>query len=57
MPKAIIFDMDGVIIDSEPLWRRAMVRGFSKNGLPFTDADSRVTTGMRIDQVISFWNN
>lgn len=57
MPKAVIFDMDGVIIDSEPLWRRAMVRGFSENGLPFTQADSRVTTGMRIDQVIAFWNN
>ena len=57
MPKAVIFDMDGIIIDSEPLWRRAMVSGFTKNGLPFTEADSRVTTGMRIDQVISFWNN
>jgi len=56
MAKAVIFDMDGVIIDSEPLWRRAMVRGFTENGLPFTEADSRVTTGMRIDQVISFWN-
>ena len=57
MLKAVIFDMDGVIIDSEPLWRRAMVRGFGIHGLPFTEADSRVTTGMRIDQVISFWNN
>ncbi|HXU26340.1 MAG TPA: HAD family hydrolase, partial [Bacteroidia bacterium] len=57
MPKAVIFDMDGVIIDSEPLWRRAMVRGFTASGLPFTDNDSRITTGMRIDQVIAFWNN
>jgi HAD superfamily hydrolase (TIGR01509 family) len=56
MPKAVIFDMDGVIIDSEPLWRRAMVRVFNESGLPFTENDSRVTTGMRIDQVISFWN-
>ena len=57
MPKAVIFDMDGVIIDSEPLWRRAMIRVFNASGLPFTDNDCRVTTGMRIDQVISFWNN
>ena len=56
MPKAVIFDMDGVIIDSEPLWRRAMIRVFNASGLPFTDNDCRVTTGMRIDQVISFWN-
>lgn len=56
MPKAVIFDMDGVIIDSEPLWRRAMIRVFNISGLPFTENDCRVTTGMRIDQVISFWN-
>ncbi|MHB8261126.1 MAG: hexitol phosphatase HxpB [Bacteroidia bacterium] len=56
MPKAVIFDMDGVIIDSEPLWRRAMIRIFNAGGLPFTESDCRVTTGMRIDQVISFWN-
>ena len=57
MPKAVIFDMDGIIIDSEPLWRRAMIRVFNASGLPFTDNDCRVTTGMRIDQVIAFWNN
>jgi len=57
MPKAVVFDMDGVIIDSEPLWRRAMIRVFNASGLVFTDNDCRITTGMRIDQVISFWNN
>lgn len=57
MPKAVIFDMDGVLIDSEPLWRRAMIRVFNASGLPFTENDCRVTTGMRIDQVITFWNN
>jgi HAD superfamily hydrolase (TIGR01509 family) len=57
MPKAVIFDMDGVIIDSEPLWRRAMIRVFNSSGLPFTESNCRITTGMRIDQVISFWNN
>src|ERR1035437_1078185 len=56
MPKAVIFDMDGVKIDSEPLWRRAMIRVFNASGLVFTENDCRITTGMRIDQVISFWN-
>ncbi len=53
--KAIICDMDGVIIDSEPLWRKAMIEGFNGIGIPFTEADCRVTTGMRFKEVIEFW--
>ena len=53
--KAVIFDMDGVIIDSEYLWRRAMIEGFNKIGIPFTEADCRITTGMRFKEVIEFW--
>lgn len=53
--KAVIFDMDGVIIDSEPLWRRAMIRSFVEVGIPFTDEHCRVTTGLRFKEVIAFW--
>lgn len=53
--KAIIFDMDGVIIDSEPLWRRAMIQSFNKIGIPFTDDDCRLTTGMRFIEVAEYW--
>lgn len=53
--KAIIFDMDGVIIDSEPLWRRTMIRSFVEIGIPFTENDCRVTTGLRFKEVIDFW--
>jgi sugar-phosphatase len=56
MPKAFIFDMDGVIIDSEPLWRRAMVKVFNMDGLPVNEVDCAQTTGMRIDEVIKIWN-
>ncbi|MGZ3864721.1 MAG: hexitol phosphatase HxpB [Bacteroidia bacterium] len=56
MPGLFVFDMDGVIIDSEPLWRTAMVKVFNMNGLP-VDADTCAqTTGMRIDEVIKHWN-
>ena len=53
--KAIIFDMDGVIIDSEPLWRRAMIAGFNDIGIDFTDEDCRKTTGMRFKEVVEHW--
>lgn len=53
--KAVIFDMDGVIIDSEPLWRRAMIAGFNDIGINFTDEDCRKTTGMRFKEVVEHW--
>ncbi len=53
--KAVIFDMDGVIIDSEPLWRQAMISSFVEIGIPFTDDDCRLTTGLRFKEVIDFW--
>jgi HAD superfamily hydrolase (TIGR01509 family) len=56
MLKAFVFDMDGVIIDSEPLWRRAMVKVFNMDGLPVNEVDCAQTTGMRIDEVIKIWN-
>lgn len=52
---AVIFDMDGVIIDSEPLWRKAMIIGFKEFGLDFTEEDCRKTTGMRLTEVILYW--
>ncbi len=53
--KAIIFDMDGVIIDSEPLWRRAMIQSFTEIGIPFSDEHCRITTGLRFKEVAEFW--
>ncbi|MCA0430947.1 MAG: hypothetical protein LCH32_10660 [Bacteroidetes bacterium] len=43
--EAVIFDMDGVLIDSEPLWREAMIIEFTAIGLPFTNDDCKKTTG------------
>lgn len=54
---AVIFDMDGVLIDSEPLWREAMIYGFTKLGYPFTEEDCIKTTGKRFDEVINIWFN
>ncbi|HWY37891.1 MAG TPA: hexitol phosphatase HxpB [Bacteroidia bacterium] len=56
MPGLFVFDMDGVIIDSEPLWRIAMVKVFNSSGLPVDAETCAQTTGMRIDEVIRRWN-
>lgn len=52
---AVIFDMDGLLIDSEPLWRRAEIEIFASLGVHLTEADCTRTTGLRIDAVVAFW--
>ncbi len=37
--QAVLFDMDGTLVDTEPLWQRAEVEMMSRYGLPWTDAD------------------
>lgn len=54
--KAVIFDMDGVLIDSEPLWKIAEVEGFGKVGLDLTHTDCEETVGLRIDEVVRMWH-
>ena len=54
--EAVVFDMDGVIIDSEPLWKIAMEEVFSALGSTLTKSDFQKTVGLRIDEVIHFWN-
>ena len=55
--KAVIFDMDGVLIDSEPLWRRAMVKGFKQFGMTVTEEECKTTMGRRINEVVNYWVN
>lgn len=52
---AVIFDMDGVLIDSEPLWKIAMEETFHSVGCMITKKDFQKTVGLRIDEVIEFW--
>ena len=57
MLEAVIFDMDGVLIDSEPLWKIAEVEGFAKVGLDLTHTDCEETVGLRIDEVVRLWHD
>ncbi|NNC96141.1 MAG: hexitol phosphatase HxpB [Chitinophagales bacterium] len=52
---AVIYDMDGVIIDSEPLWKEAEIKVFKNIGLELSEEDCEMTRGFRTDEVIQFW--
>lgn len=55
VPRAVIFDMDGLLIDSEPLWVRAEIEVFGAAGVALTEADCALTKGLRIDDVVAYW--
>ena len=57
MYQAIIYDMDGLIIDSEPFWRQAEMKVFATVGLHLTEKDCMETTGFRFDEVVDYWWN
>lgn len=54
MIKAVIFDMDGVLVDSEPLWQEAEKLIFSQVGIQLTTSMCRETMGMRVDEVVKY---
>jgi sugar-phosphatase len=53
--QAAIFDMDGLIIDSEPLWRKAEIAVFGDYGISLTESMCASTMGLRLDEVVSHW--
>jgi sugar-phosphatase len=53
---SVIFDMDGVLIDSEPLWKIAMEEVFRSVGSKLTKQEFQKTVGLRLDEVVVFWH-
>jgi len=51
----VIFDMDGLLIDSEPLWEEATEEVFGYYGKKLTHAEYSSTTGLRTSEFVSWW--
>jgi mannitol-1-/sugar-/sorbitol-6-/2-deoxyglucose-6-phosphatase len=52
MIKAAIFDMDGLLIDSEPLWRKAQIAAFQTVGFTPTKEEFNHHMGRRVNEVV-----
>ncbi|TDX09648.1 hexitol phosphatase HxpB [Flavobacterium sp. S87F.05.LMB.W.Kidney.N] len=55
--KAVIFDMDGVLVDSEPLWQKAEFEIFSSLGVQVTEELALITKTMTTKEVTEFWRS
>lgn len=54
---AVIYDMDGLIIDTEPFWWKAEIKVFGTVGVHITEADCHRLSGYRFDEVVNYWYN
>jgi HAD superfamily hydrolase (TIGR01509 family) len=55
MIEAAIFDMDGLLIDSEPLWHESHIAALNEHGVEITGHDVRKMAGRRTDEVVRHW--
>lgn len=55
MIQAAIFDMDGLLVDSEPYWREVEIEVFRTVGLEMDDEMCKRTTGLPTDAVVRYW--
>jgi|LauGreDrversion4_2_1035121.scaffolds.fasta_scaffold44588_3 sugar-phosphatase len=51
----VIFDMDGLLIDSEPFWKIAEKEVFGQLGVHLTDDLLRQVMGFRLSEVVTYW--
>lgn len=52
---AAIFDMDGLLLDTEPLWGISMLKVANHYQVPVKHDFFKATTGLRIYEVTAFW--
>ncbi len=51
----VIFDMDGLLIDSEPLWHQAADEIFKQYGVSLSEEQYKTTTGLRTKEFVQWW--
>ena len=51
----VIFDMDGLLIDSEPLWNEAANEIFTQYQIQLTPKQHGITMGMRTKEFVEWW--
>jgi HAD superfamily hydrolase (TIGR01509 family) len=50
-----LFDMDGLLLDSEILWHQAELEILGRLGVPLIEHGTRSTKGMFVAEVVDFW--
>ncbi|MCO5238983.1 MAG: hexitol phosphatase HxpB [Chitinophagaceae bacterium] len=51
----VIFDMDGLLIDSEPLWEEAAAEVLQEFNIVLTGEQYHTTRGLRTEEWITYW--
>jgi sugar-phosphatase len=51
----VIFDIDGLLIDSEPLWNEAATELFQDYGVTLSEDQYQMTTVLRTKEFIKWW--
>lgn len=57
MLTTVIFDMDGLLIDSEPLWQEAGKEVMARYNVSLTTDQYHTSTGLRTSEWIAHWFN
>jgi len=56
MITTVLYDMDGLLLDTEPLWGTCMMRVAERHKIPVTPVQLKETTGLRIYEVTEYWS-
>ena len=51
----VIFDIDGLLVDSEPLWNEAATEVFRRYGVTLSEEQYKTTTGLRTKEFVEWW--